>query len=157
MRLLSLCEWLKIRSWIAVYSSPCVVRLLFCNHEVISYWSEFSTENTNWGWRGAVTLDKLVQHQDLETHHHRLFSHTGAYLGGGGIGPWSPPPQESKFYFRYRFKWVKILRTTINFPKNKVRPPPPWAISRYAPGRNHRISRKENSYQVVTKSNSEAY
>ena len=49
---------------------------------------------------------------------------------GGGIGPC--PPQDSKFYIRYRTESEKSPRTTLDWPKNKGWPPP-HAISKHAP------------------------
>ena len=51
----------------------------------------------------------------------------GCRGGGGGGGPLGhgPPPQESKFYIRYRTESEKSPRTTLDWPKNKGWPPPP--------------------------------
>ena len=48
-------------------------------------------------------------------------------------GHWAmPPPQESKFYIRYRTESEKSPRTTLDWPKNKGWPPP-RAVSEHAP------------------------
>ena len=55
---------------------------------------------------------------------------SGACGWGGALG--HAPPQESKFYIRYRTESEKSLRTTHDWPKNKGWPPP-RAISKHAP------------------------
>ena len=41
-----------------------------------------------------------------------------------------PPPQESKFYIRYRTESEKSPRTTLDWPKNKGCPPLPRFLNR---------------------------